>query len=59
VDGNKRTAITATVLLLRLNGYRLDVENVEMVRFTLACAQSQLSFEKIAGWFKQYSVRVG
>ena len=55
VDGNKRTAITAAALFLRLNGYRLDVENAEMVRFTLACAKSQVSLEEIADWFKRYS----
>lgn len=47
VDGNKRTAITATALFLRRTGYRLVVENDEMVRFTLACAQSQLSLDEI------------
>lgn len=57
VDGNKRTAITAAALFLRMNGYRLIIENEEMVRFTLACAQSQLSFDEIADWFKHYSIR--
>lgn len=55
VDGNKRTAITAAALFLRFTGYRLVVENAEMVRFTLACAQSQCSFDEIMDWFKQYS----
>ncbi len=55
VDGNKRTAITAAALFLRLNGYRLVVENAEMVQFTLACAQSQCSLEEITDWFRQYS----
>jgi death-on-curing protein len=57
VDGNKRTAITAAALFLRMNGYRLIVENNEMVRFTLACAQSQLVLGEIAHWFRQYSIR--
>lgn len=57
VDGNKRTAITSAALFLRMNGYRLKVENEEMVRFTLACAQSQLSLDEIMDWFKQYSIR--
>lgn len=57
VDGNKRTAITSAALYLRMNGYRLKVENEEMVRFTLACAQSQLSLDEIMDWFKQYSIR--
>lgn len=55
MDGNKRTAITATALFLKVNGYRLVVENDEMVRFTLACAQSQLSLDEITDWFKRYS----
>ncbi len=59
VDGNKRTAITAAALFLRFNGYRLVVENDEMVRFTLACAQSQRSLDEITDWFRQYSKDAG
>lgn len=55
VDGNKRTAITAAALFLRMNGYRLIVESEEMIRFTLACAQSQQSLDEITDWFRQYS----
>ena len=55
VDGNKRTAITAAGLFLRINGYTLRVENDEMVRFTLACAQSQVALEDIAAWLRLYS----
>ena len=59
VDGNKRTAITAAGLFLRFNGYQLVVENAEIVRFTLACAQSQHSLDEITDWFRQYSTNVG
>jgi death-on-curing protein len=58
IDGNKRTAITASGIFLKINGYQLVVENGEMVRFTLACAQSQLSFDEISDWFRRYSVSV-
>ncbi len=58
VDGNKRTAITAAALFLRLNGYRLVVENAEMVRFALTCAQSQRSLDEITDWFRKYSTAV-
>jgi death-on-curing protein len=54
-DGNKRTAITAAGLFLWLNRYQLSVENEEIVRFALACAQSQLALDEIIGWFKQHS----
>jgi death-on-curing protein len=55
VDGNKRTVITSAALFLRINGYVLMVENAEMVRFSLACAQSQHTFPEIAEWFTKYS----
>jgi death-on-curing protein len=55
VDGNKRTAITSAGIFLRINGYRLVVENEEMVRFSLACAQSELSLVAMADWFKANS----
>ena len=55
VDGNKRTAIASAAIFLALNGYHLVVDNDEMVRFTLACAQSQLPFEEITEWFEQHS----
>ncbi|PKO04101.1 MAG: hypothetical protein CVU41_18840 [Chloroflexi bacterium HGW-Chloroflexi-3] len=54
VDRNKRTAITASALFLRLNGHLLQVENLEMVRFNLACAQSRLSLEEVADWFRKF-----
>jgi death on curing protein len=58
LDGNKRTAITATGLFLRLNGYSLTVDNDEMVRFTLACAQAQVSLEKISAWLEKHSLAI-
>jgi death on curing protein len=47
VGGNKPTAIAAAGLFFRLKGCRLAVENEEMVRFTLVCAQSQVRFEEL------------
>ena len=59
IDGNKRTAITDAALFLRINGYQLVVENDEMVRFTLACAQSYVSFDEIMDWFRKHSTNAG
>jgi len=55
VDGNKRTAITAAGIFLKINRHQLYTENWEMVRFTLACAQSQFSLNEITDWFKKHS----
>jgi death-on-curing protein len=54
VDGNKRTAITATALFMKLNGFSLVVSNDEMARFTLACAQSKVTLEEISAWLRQF-----
>lgn len=56
LDGNKRTAITAVGMFLHRNSFTLQVENEEMVRFTLACAQSQASLEEIRLWLQGHSV---
>ncbi|MCD4673326.1 MAG: type II toxin-antitoxin system death-on-curing family toxin [Anaerolineaceae bacterium] len=56
VDGNKRTAIAAVGLFIRMNGFVLSVENDEMVRFTLACAQSQIKLKEIAEWLQKYAI---
>ncbi|MDY0104984.1 MAG: type II toxin-antitoxin system death-on-curing family toxin [Lentimicrobium sp.] len=58
IDGNKRTAITASAMFLRMNGYLLYVENIELVRFTLTCDQSQLSLEEMAEWFRKFCSEV-
>jgi death-on-curing protein len=55
VDGNKRTAITSAGLFLQINGYSLQVENEEMARFTLICAQSQADLKEISFWLKKFS----
>lgn len=57
VDGNKRTAITAVALFMKLNGFTLVVPNEEMARFTLACAQSKVTLEEISAWMRQFCGR--
>jgi death-on-curing protein len=55
VDGNKRTAITAAGIFLRLNGYTLSVSNEKMVAFTLDCAQSKIPLAEITAWLRRGS----
>lgn len=54
VDGNKRTAITAAGIFLAVNGYRFDVDQMDMVRFTLACAQGRVELAAIADWLRAH-----
>ncbi|MCB9004636.1 MAG: type II toxin-antitoxin system death-on-curing family toxin [Ardenticatenaceae bacterium] len=52
VDGNKRTAITSSVLFLQLNGYSLQTTNAELERFTLSVVNERPSLTTIAAWFE-------
>lgn len=47
LDGNKRLALLATVVFLRINGYRLALPDDEAFDLTLAVAAGQLDSEEI------------
>jgi death on curing protein len=47
VDGNKRLALLATVVLLRINGYVLDVSDEEAFDLTMSVAAGQLDADGI------------
>jgi death-on-curing protein len=47
VDGSKRLALLATVVFLRINGYRLDLTDDEAFDLTLSVAAGQLDADGI------------
>jgi death on curing protein len=47
VDGNKRLALLATVVFLRINGRRLDLTDDEAFDLTVCVAAGQLDAEEI------------
>ncbi len=47
VDGNKRLALLATAVFLRVNGYRLDMTDDEAFDLTLSVAAGQLDAASI------------
>jgi death-on-curing protein len=57
IDGNKRTAIAATGVFLAMNGYRLEVSQEELERFTLSMSTGDGSVDDVAAWLKKYSRR--
>lgn len=58
VDGNKRTAITATGIFLRLNGYRLTASNPELEQFTFAALLEDWSVDRLAAWFEEHTHKI-
>ena len=57
VDGNKRTAITATAMFLHLNGYRLKASNAELEQFTFTALLDHLPVDRLAEWFEYHTGR--
>jgi death-on-curing protein len=55
VDGNKRTALTATGLFLVLNGHRLVASNQAVLEFTRQVATGEMEIDAISRWLEQNS----
>ena len=47
VDGNKRTALIATITFLELNGYQLEFEEKEAEELTIAIGRGKTSYPKV------------
>ena len=52
VDGNKRTALAAAEMFIRLNGKRLVASDEELERLTRGVAQGNVSKDQVTGFFK-------
>jgi len=53
-DGNKRTAILASLTLLELNGYTVTLQAGELVNFAVQVAVERLEVETIARWLEEH-----
>ncbi len=52
VDGNKRAALIAAGVFLRLNGKRLQADKVDAYRATLALAAGDIGEDEFAEWLR-------
>ena len=55
VDGNKRTALTATCLFLELNGYTLAASNEEVLGSAKRAAVGEINVKSMAEWLERHS----
>jgi len=55
VDGNKRTAVVATIYFLEVNGFSPRWEPAAALAFILQVAQGQLQIPAIAAWLAEHS----
>jgi death-on-curing protein len=59
VDGNKRVAVTTTAAFLRVNGYRLEFDDLAAFSFLLGLYETRtLRFSELDGWLRQHAVLV-
>lgn len=58
VDGNKRTAVTTTLVFLELNGYTLSVSQDPLVQTALQIENKKMTFGQIVSWLKKHSKRI-
>ncbi|HSX49030.1 MAG TPA: type II toxin-antitoxin system death-on-curing family toxin [Candidatus Saccharimonadales bacterium] len=58
VDGNKRTAITATIRFLYINGFLPKMTQKELVDITLNVESKKINIEEIALWLKKHFKKI-
>lgn len=56
IDGNKRTAILAMLVLLEINGFNLNYSQEELAALGFGIADSTVSYEGIVEWIKQHKI---
>ena len=57
VDGNKRVAVTLTAAFLRVNGYRLEFDDLDAYSFLNDLYEtSRLCFEELDRWLRRHVV---
>jgi len=57
VDGNKRVAVTVTAAFLRVNGYRLEFDDIEAFSFLVDLYETgRLRFKELETWLRRHAV---
>lgn len=53
-DGNKRTGLQSAMIFLLLNGYSIDLNDNELIQFTLSVASGEKTLEEVQAWIKAH-----
>lgn len=57
-NGNKRTAVIATILFLEDNGYELRISDRKLIRLATEIASFPISVQRIRRWLKKSTRRL-
>jgi prophage maintenance system killer protein len=56
VDGNKRVAVTVAATFLKVNGYRLEFDDLAAFSFLVGLYEtSRLKFTELETWLRQHA----
>jgi len=56
VDGNKRVAVTVMAAFLNVNGYRLELDDLEAFSFLLGLYETgTLRFDELDNWLRRHT----
>jgi death-on-curing protein len=56
IDGNKRTAIAVTAAFLRVNGFRLEFDDLAAYQFLIRLYETnQFRFDRLEPWLRQHA----
>ncbi|MCX6620231.1 MAG: type II toxin-antitoxin system death-on-curing family toxin [Acidobacteria bacterium] len=57
VDGNKRVAVTVTAAFLKMNGYGLDFNDLELYKFLIDLYETgRMRFAELESWLRARAV---
>ena len=56
VDGNKRVAVTALLVILRMNGISVQFTQQELIKLGLGVADGSIDYEEIVAWVNKHIV---
>ena len=56
LDGNKRVAVTALLVILRINNIEVEFTQQELITLGLGMADGSISYENIIDWINAHTV---
>jgi death on curing protein len=57
IDGNKRVAVTVAAAFLKVNGYRLEFDDLDAYRFLIQLYESgRMRFSELDAWLRLHAV---
>jgi death on curing protein len=56
IDGNKRVAVTVTAAFLKVNGYRLEFDDLDAYSFLIGLYESgSMKFTELEAWLRMHA----